>query len=268
MLFEFYHLRALGAAEWIQNWRQHVEFVHSQGLGAHPAGLSLIAERNLTLLDRYFVGLGPLVVTTIVVGGLTQRFCDNRRIRTYSLFLLAAFWTHLCYWLLESIGWPRYAFNAILFACAILPIAILGVKASTARWAAALTIVFAILTGWSGLKFYTQAWCRPAWSWSRDDGQIQLDVAKYLDEERHSGVVYAPWWAHVASLEYLAKQPGQFSPVTAQSNAPGLLVINRRLSVPDSLEYAALTRRCRKLRTFEPDYEIHRCIPGAGWKPQ
>ena len=267
LLFESYHLHALGISGWIENWRLHLAFVRSQGL-AQAVGASVIDARSLTLRDRYFLGLVPLAVITTIMSALIWRYCRDRKTRAYGLFMFAAFAIHLGYWVFMSIGWARYVFNAILFACAIVPILILGAKASPAKWTAALTIISTTFAGWAGLAYYSSAWLGPAWLWSRDDAQIQLNVVKYLDEERRSGAVYAPWWAHISSLEYLEKEPGRFSSITAQSNAPGLLVINRRLPLPDSPEYATLAARCVPLRTFEPDYEIRTCTAGAGWKPQ
>jgi len=173
--------------------------------------------------------------------------------------LLATFAVHLGYWFVISIGWPRYAFNAILFACAIVPIVILGARASIARRATVLTIVFTILVGLPGLIHYTVIWFTPAWSWSENDAQTQLDVANYLYTQVGLGVLYAPSWPHMASLEYLGNQPGQFSSITGHLNAPGLLVVNRRLGPLNNLQYAVLSARCHRVRAFEPDYEIYAC---------
>jgi hypothetical protein len=259
LLFELYKLYSLGAAGFVQNWRGHFRYVYSQGFGGLPVGFELIALRDAIIRDHYFLGLVPLVVITVLVTGSICRYCPDRRIRDYCLFLLTAFAIHLAYWLLISIGWPRYAFNMILFACAIPPILIIGVRPLTARWTAASIAVATIVLGSSGFVHYGAVWLVPAWLQSPHDAQAQLNLETYLTEHAHSGLVYAPSWAHMASLEYLANQPGRFSFATADSKAPGLLVINRRLTVPDTLEFARLFSRCRPLRKFGPDYEIHVC---------
>ena len=259
LFFELYRLHSLGAGGLVENWRDHFDYVHVQGLGSQPVGFGLIALRDAIVRDHYFLGLVPLVAITILVSGLIWRCCPDRGIRDYCLFLLIAFAIHLAYWVLMSSGRPRYAFNTILFACAIPPILIIGVKPLTARWTAASIALLTIVLGWGGFVHYGVVWFAPAWFLSPNDAQTQLDTESYLTEHGHSGVVYAPWWAHMASLEYLSREPVRFSFPTADSKAPGLLVINRRLPLPDTLEFARLSSRCRPLRTFGSDYEIHAC---------
>ena len=212
--------------------------------GDGPAALSLINARSLTLRDQYFVGVVPLAVITTIASGLAWRWCRDEKIRACCLFMFVAFAIHLGYRVFISNGWPRYAFNGILFACAIAPILILGAKASTATLTA-LTIIIATLTGGAGLNWYVGMWLKPAFLWSRHDSQLQLDVVKFLDEERHSGPVYAPNWAHVASLEYLKKSTwpvlrdhrrvqcsgliGHSSPIAA-SRQSGICDVSRSLS--------------------------------------
>lgn len=259
LLFQLYRLYSLGAAGFVKNWQDHFHYVHLQGLGGQPVGFQLIALRDAIIRNNYFLGLVPLAVITIFVSGLIWRHCPDRGIRDYCLFLLNAFAIHLAYWLLISIGWPRYAFNMILFACAIPPILIIGVKPLTARWTAASIAAITIVLGWSGFVHYRTVWFAPAWSRSPNVAQTQLSLESYLTERGHSDLVYAPWWAHMASLEFLAKQPGRISFVTADSKAEGLLVIDRRLTLPKTSEFMRLLSRCRPLRTFGADYEIRAC---------
>ncbi len=264
LLFEFYRLYSLGAAGFLKNWRDHFHYVSLQGLGGQPVGFELISLRDAVIRDHYFLGLVPLAVITILVSGLIWRNCPDRGIRDYCLFLLNAFAIHLAYWVLISIGWSRYAFNGILFACAIPPILIIGVKPLTVRWTAASIAAVTIVLGWSGFVHYRAVWLAPAWSRSPNVAQAQFNLESYLTEHGDSGSVYAPWWGHMASLEYLAKQPGRFSFATADSNAPGLLVIDRRLALPKTMDFARLFSRCRPLRAFGPDYEIRACRSAEG----
>jgi len=264
LLFELYRLYSLGAAGFVKNWRDHFHYVYSQGFDSPPVGFDLIALRDAIIRDHYFLGLVPLAVIAILVSGLIWRYCPDRKIRDYCLFLLIAFAIHLAYWLLISIGWPRYAFNMILFACAIPPILIIGTRPLTAKWSAASIAIFTIVLCWSGFVHYGAVWLGPAWSRSPNDAQAQLKLESYLIEHGHSDLVYAPGWAHMATLEYLAKQPVRFSFGNADSTAPGLLVINRRLPLPNTLQFARLLSRCRPLRTFGSDYEIHTCSSAEG----
>jgi hypothetical protein len=259
LLFELYRLYSLGAAGFVRNWRDHFHYVYSMGVDGQPVGFKLIALRDAIIREHYLLGLVPLAVITLLVSALIWRHCPDRRVRHYCLFLLIAFAIHLAYWLLMSIGWPRYAFNMILFACAIPPILVIGVKPLTARWTAASIAVFTIVLGWSGFVHYGVVWLAPAWVGSPNDAQTQLNLEAYLTESGYSGLVYAPWWGHMASLEYLAKQPGRFSFATGDSKAPGLLVVNRRLPLLNTWEFNRFFSRCRPLRTFGSDYEIHAC---------
>jgi hypothetical protein len=268
LFFELYRLYSLSAEDLVENWRHHFDYVYTQGLGGQPVGFDLIALRDAIMRDHYFLGLIPLAAITILASALIWRCCPDRGIRDYCLFLLIAFAIHLAYWVLISTGRPRYAFNVILFACAIPPIVIIRVKPLTARWTAVSIAVLTIVVGWSGFVHYGAVWFAPAWSGSPNDAQAQLDAERYLTEHGHSGIVYAPGWAHMAAIEYLSSEPGRFFFPTADSKAPGMLVINRRLPLPDTLEFARLSSRCRPLRTFGSDYEIHACSGTGEWNSE
>lgn len=268
-LFELYRLSALGAHGWLVNWGQHLQFIQSQGTGTEASLSQLLMERDGVLRERFYIGVPLLLAATIGVSGLVLRYAKSRQVRLLCSLLLAAFLIHFAYWLLKSNGWPRYALNSILFACALLPLPIIALKPTAARVVAPVVMILAIAAGWPGMRHYMDTYFvsayRPAQGPSSTD--VQRELATFLENGKERGVVYAPWWAHIAAPEYLGRRPGEFTAITAQSTAAGLLLIDKRVPVPEGGDYATLAARCHTVRTFGSQYEIQACQAAADTTP-
>lgn len=266
-LFELYRLSALGAHGWLVNWGQHLQFIRSQGTGSDASLSQLLMERDGVLRDRFYIGVPLLMGATMGVSGLVLRFAKSRQMRVLCSMLLAAFLIHFAYWLLKSNGWPRYALNSILFACALLPLPIIALKPVAARMVAPVVMILAMTVGWPGMRHYLDTYFIPAYqpALGPSGTEVQLELASFLENGKLRGVVYAPWWAHIAAPEYLGTRPGEFTAITAQSTAAGLLLIDKRVPVPEGADYVSLAARCRPVRTFGTQYEVQTCrtAPGA-----
>ncbi len=261
--FEAYRLYSLGGIEqWHENWAQHLAFVQEQGFVGDASMLQRVAELNQVWGERFLHSAIATSIATAIGAFLVWRYCDDGRVRLFCWMLLCGFAAHTGYWLLMSNGWPRYAFNAVLFAASIPPILLLGAKGKKGIVLCCAVTVFAIAFAWSGLRGYTSGPLRDALREPQGPtlAQSQIAVADYVDQASLSGTVtYAPWWAHMAAIEYLRREPGKFASVTDLSDQAGLLVIDTRLPLPADNNYARLAARCAPVKEFPPVYRILRC---------
>lgn len=261
--FEVYRLWSLGGiAQWRENWAQHLAFVQEQGFVGDASILQRAIELNQVWGERFVHSALTTGISVAVGAFLVWRYCDDSRLRLFCWLLLCAFAIHAGYWLFMSNGWPRYAFNAVLFAAAIPPVLLLGAKGRKGFFLSCTVTALLIAFSWNGLRSYATGTLRDALREPQGPtlAQSQSATADYVDRISRSGeAIYAPWWAHMAAIEYLRREPGKFASVTEKSTQAGWMVIDTRLPLPTDENYARLASRCTVDKEFPPAYRILRC---------
>lgn len=262
MAFELYRLKTLGLHGWLLNWTQHVIFIRSQGLTQQAQGFTeQFASRIQLFSDRFEVGFMATVVLA-VAGVLSALFLSrDSRAKHYAVLVGGAWALHSCYWLFMSVGWPRYAFSTIPLAMAAAAVAILHAPRRgllAAQWGVVAFLVAAMV---QPARHYTVDVLEPALSVAMAADEPSVDPKHELRDYllHHNGVIYAPWWAHVASMEYLLPGKARFTAVTSSSTTEGLLLVDRKLSLPDTDDFRRLQLRCKPLRSFGDRYELQEC---------
>ncbi|WP_153065619.1 hypothetical protein [Xanthomonas campestris] len=262
-LFELYRWQALGSSGWLANWIEHTNFIRTQGTGSASSTFDqLIQARAATFKERFNIGVGWLLAWGAFSAALTLWSTQDAKVRSLTSLLVMAFFLHLGYWIFFSNGWPRYSFNAVLYGCALICMPILYVKRGELPIPALLSIItWCALVHSSITGYIVDIWLptvRSVSSTTVTEAQKQLEVQNFLAS--YSGIIYAPWWAHIASQEYLGAGHGRFTAITpATLNDKGLLLIDRHLPLPDSDDYIRLSKRCTTLKLFYRRYEILSC---------
>lgn len=260
--FELYRLYSLGPAGWRTNWYQHLLFVHSQGLGSSSDRGALLMARMSTFRERFQIHLGVFTAFPILAVLLASWSTKDGAIRRLGWMLLATMLLQLAYWLFFSNGWPRYAFNAILFGCAAVALPLLYVRRGQLPAVAVILLLSWAVLLQGPVRQYFNGSVLQAARYLRDhspsDADEQRQVAAYL--ATYPGVIYAPWWAHIASQEYLAKTVSRFTAITPGGvEREGLLLIHKRLPLPEGEDYRTFAKRCRLMKDFGSQYQVHFC---------
>lgn len=260
--FELYRVHSLGVAGWWTNWSEHLLFVQSQGLDASSDRSALLAARLGSFRDRFQIGLAVFVAFPILAVALASWSTREVAIRRLGCMLVAAMLLQLGYWLFFSNGWPRYAFNAVLFGCAAVALPLLYVRRGQLPGA-----VVTLFAAWALLLQAPARQYAAGNVWQAIDGlnnnalsdaNEQRQVAAYLAS--YHGVIYAPWWAHMATQEYLAGTVARFTAITPTSvDAEGLLLVHKRLPLPDGQDYRTFATRCQPLKDFGQQYQVMYC---------
>lgn len=263
VLFELYRWHSLGSIGWVTNWDNHIHFIRTQGTGSASSTFDqLIHARAITFKERFNIGMAWLLAWGVFSAALTLWSTQDIKVRSLTSLLVIAFFVHLGYWIFFSNGWPRYAFNAVLYGCALICIPILYVRRGELPIPALLSIIaWCALNHASITGYIADVWLpavRSTDSSTLTEAQKQQEVQSFLAS--YSGIVYAPWWAHIASQEYLGAGHGRFTAITPSTlSDEGLLFIDRHLPLPDSTDYIRLSKRCEPLRLFYDRFEIQSC---------
>jgi len=264
IIFELYRLHALGLHGWMENWKLHIAFVRSQGVAQHAQSTyALIAERMDAFSIRFEFGFPATIALAVTGTFFALAMSRDNRTKTFALLVFVAWLLHASYWLLMSVGWARYAFLSIPFAIAAACVPILYAPLtgrSAIQWGLLAFLLAAIV---QPTRHYISSIWHPSLSHSSDAAdatqrsKVQLrDFLAGTDE-----VIYTPWWAHAASMEYLLPGHAHFTAVTSQSASGGLLLIDKKLPLPETSDFTELSARCRPLRSFGERYRVDRCSP-------
>ncbi|NIJ89756.1 hypothetical protein FHR49_002564 [Xanthomonas campestris] len=262
-LFEIYRWHSLGSNGWLTNWDNHIQFIRTQGTGSASLTFDqLILTRAAIFKERFNIGVGWLLAWGAFSAALALWSTQDMKVRSLTSLLVIAFFIHLGYWILLSNGWPRYAFNAVLYGCALICIPILYVRRGELPIPALLSIIAWCALIHANITEYIEGVWLPAVrstdSTVLTEAQKQQEVQNFL--AGYSGIVYAPWWAHIASQEYLGEGHGRFTAITPGTlKDEGLLFIDRHLPLPDGSDYVQLSKRCTPLMLFHDRYEIRSC---------
>lgn len=263
ILFELYRMHSLGAQGWILNWKMHIEFIRSQGLAQQDQAFAVqFAERIHLFSARFEIGFAATVVVAVAGVISTLALSKDGYAKRFAILIGGAWALHAAYWLFMSVGWPRYAFLSVPFAIAAASIPILHVPRRglvAAQWALPAFLLAAFV---QPARHYVVDVLYPTLSIAADKSKPAPDPKAELREFliHRQGVLYAPWWAHVASMEYLLPGKAHFTAVTASSTDEGLLLIDEKLTLPETADFTKLQRRCKPFRSIGNRYRLEECI--------
>lgn len=111
LIFETYKLLSLGWSSYLENWKQYMAALAEMGAGKSLDWTALL-ERFKILSQIYIAWLTiPLCVTAIIINAKFGNQKSTLSLAAFALLISGA--TGLLYWLLLSLGWPRYAWIAM-----------------------------------------------------------------------------------------------------------------------------------------------------------
>ncbi|WP_321954319.1 hypothetical protein [Paraburkholderia bannensis] len=261
--FEIYRFVQFGSAgAYLENWREHLAFVSSQG-GRNGAVSMLETVRDRMTLFRHqfsvtlWFALGCAVVASSFVKG-------NTRLTLLSRLVFAAVILHVAYWLFASNGWARYVYEAMIAFCFLLAIVIASDSSKFLVGACIVAIAVMAFNTRDELRGTNAVIGRGLIS-TRAFPTIDADkkTIDYLVEHSNGNRVYTSWWAAVANLEYLSPRRLLFQEWNHHPDgdkAPYLMVTNERFEYPNAFFLEAL-RKCGAPIFIDAPYRVYQCRP-------
>jgi hypothetical protein len=261
LAFEAWKGASLGLEGYLAQLRSLESLILTYGMkrtGFVPAEITV---RLIAFYTGFGVSLPGLLVLTAFGGSLAWRTAGAVFRRLY-LVLLAGVVVHTGYWLLFSIGLPRYFLIGVVLLSALLTIPCLALR----RGAPALLYSGALalsLVGAVGRVQYPISILQGEWSASPPTRSNRESVVSFLDARLDRRPFIGQWWASVADLEYLSKGVLDFkgyAALRAKELSRGVLVVtNGRFDDTGDKAFSSLVAGCGRPVLAAAPYAVHEC---------
>lgn len=218
MCFEVWKFLTLGFAGYVDNILQLLDYARGQGMLNKPFSINQLTERAHDFYLRFGVSISEM----LLLGGASVYLVFQTG-RNWLRRLIAVLFTgaviHLTYWLIFSLGWPRYFYSGLMLLCFIISIPLLVIEKNKDR-ILYLLILALLLTGtlWRSKLLTGTLWptnypilIPDAWFTAAIDRQHQVLVTEFLDANFDKRPFVTLWGGSVTDLEYLLQGVANFT---------------------------------------------------------
>jgi hypothetical protein len=261
LAFEAWKAALLGGEAYLAHLRGLAYILSNQGTSHSAFWPAEITTRLIAFSTRFGVSLPGLLVLAVFGGSLVWRTGSPAFRRLY-LVLGAGIVVHTCYWLVLSIGWPRYIYMGVILLCALVSIPYLALegRGPIMLYSAALALS---LLGTVGRLHGPIAGLGGAWFAPSTFRLNQDSVVRFLDARLDRRPFVGQWAAPVADLEYLSKGVLGFkgySALTLADLSRGVLVVtNSRFHDAGDKQFSSFVTSCGQPVLAAAPYAIHEC---------
>jgi hypothetical protein len=210
VLFELWKLLALGPAQYLDTVEELGGFFTSTGGASDAAPIWERAAANSAIMTDAF-GFGPLPLV-VAVGGLAwvmRRYAD-RRARGFFLLLLTSGAAHLLWYVVLSIGNPRYAIIGLLLLAAAAACVALTTPPTISAVCGVCLVLLAIIPARSVVLEPVDA-ARDGELYRPSERVRRLEATADALADLDDGRPFVGgWWATVVDLEYMLPTVSNF----------------------------------------------------------
>jgi hypothetical protein len=256
LAFELYKLQQLGAAGFVENWREFRRAFRSMGVGGDElALLARLAQRLTALHERFGVHPAAAAVFAVLVL-LAARRALHAPWRLLLAGLAVACGVHTAYWLFKSVGLPRYQIIPIGLSCIALCIPIWGCRRWLPRCGFTLAALVLIAPGLPRLSFALGLADRGLFQPTTERLARDRVVATLRELQAKEGAAFvSPWWATCIDVEFLVPGHVTFRRLEALPNlrGPKYVLLNHKFAnAEDPVLAQARARTVRTVLTEGP----------------
>jgi hypothetical protein len=241
-VFELFKIQQLGFTGFTANWEAFLAAAGKQGMdaGGQPFW-TRVQERLSAVQDRFALNPAALLLFVIFTLRLTWSQWEKCWSRLFA-GLAASTAVYSLYWLMFSIGWPRYLVIAIGLAAFALCVPALACSRWQDRALSCVCVLVLVAAGIPripyALSLADNGIFRPS-----TERQARADVVAVIHatEERGPVVLASRWWAECVDVKFNLPSNLNFRLGETVSDLPkgSLLLLNRRFSINDSAEKEA-----------------------------
>lgn len=261
LAFQAWKLVAIGPGRTFEQYQTLVSLVTDYGVRQEGLRLGVLAERLGSFQSSFGVSLTGMLVLAVLGCALAWR-SGHLAFRRLFVALLAGVAAHAAYWLLASVGWPRYFFIGLVLLAALVALPYLAIerRAHLAVYTLALGVS---LTATLGRLTQPAANLEGRWFEPGRWRSSQAVVAEYLNARLDRQPFFGQWWAPVADLEYLSRGVLVFRGYTTITRADlerGVLAVsNRRFDGRDDPAWTGFLARCGPPVLNVAPYAVYEC---------
>ena len=258
--FELWKVGSLGPEGYLEHLEMVRQFLSWQAVNKEFS-LAEITNRLIVFDTRFGTSLLSLLLLAIF-GGYVSWSAGNDALRRLYLVLLAGVALHACYWLVLSIGWPRYFFTGLVLLCALVAMPFLALNRLVPSTLYAMSLALSLL-GTLGRVQVPISDLDGRWFEQSESRVNQARVVRFLDQRVHQRPFVCQWWAPVADLEYLSRGVLNFkgyAALTAEDLTRGfLMVTNSRFHQSGDERFSALVDSCGAPVLAADPYAVYDC---------
>lgn len=276
--FEVWKLFVLGLSGYINNALQFLEFFRGQGMIINkPLIIEQLTERSQIFYSRFGISISEMLLFGLANIYLAFKISDSW-FRRFIAISFAGTFAHLIYWLLFSVGWPRYFYSGLVFLCFIMstPLLVINKKKGLAVYLLAIAILLTgaiyrpkLLTGTVWPINYPIL-IPDTWFTKTPERKNQLLVTEFLDAHFDRRPFVAFWGGSVTDLEYLSRNVANFigyQGLKSQDYERGFLLIKNmefdkyKYGGSEEQQFKSLIAKCGLPVFIAEPYIIYDCKP-------
>lgn len=258
IVFEIYKLTQLGTIEYVANFRQTMDASREMAGSGSVVPFSDLGPR-LTAMQAAF---GVNLIVLVVLIGLAVTFRQPELWRRWALLAAGLFASALCggtYWLLLSIGRPRYLAMAVVLGCFALSVPVMSLLRRRNKAVFALLAILSLSSGLSRITNIVHAADNGIFRISTQRRARLAAVAKIVQLKQEQPVaLVSRWWASFVDLDFDLPGTMNFRRIEAVDALPGAKIFagNRLFIDENDPTIRSLRQRTKRLIFLEPPYEV------------
>ena len=266
LVFEVWKFSSLGGDAYLANWKDFFSFLMNTGeaAGGRPATVWEVVERNSAVMqDNY--GYGPIATVVIVVAiCVLVNASTDRKTKALCWLLMVCGMAHLAWFLISTIGNPRYLLIGLLLLAASVSCGVMARPAGLAMVAIVAVVTLAAVAAnvrISGPLIDA----RKGVLFKPNERVVNLQAtANVLANTRSGERFIGGWWATVQDLEYMMPTVSNFVHVEdvsqGEMHTGRLLVRNQSFTkLAPSQEFSIWEQTCQEVVFSAPPYLVTRC---------
>lgn len=264
--FEAWKLIKLGFAGYVDNILQFLAYARGQGMSNKLFDFGQLTERTQNFYSRFGVSISEM----LLLGGASVYFSFQtgsnwlRRLTTVSF---SGAVIHSLYWLIFSLGWPRYFYSGLVLLCFIVSISFLAIDKREGRILYFL-ILAVLLTGTLGRIGYPLIMISNGWFTTAPDRKNQVLVTEFLDVHFDQRPFVSFWGGSVTDLEYLLRGVANFTGykgLKPQDFERGFLLVRNakfdKHGGAEDQQFKSLVSNCGLPVLIAEPYTVYDCKP-------
>jgi hypothetical protein len=262
LAFEAWKAVSLGFDGYVLQLRSLGQLIFTYGRKQTGFAATEITDR-LSLFSSRFGAPLPVLAAVAAFGGFLAWRSGGAAFKRLYLVLLAGVAVHTGYWLVLSLGVPRYFVMGLVLVSALLSIPYLGLQGRLPVLAYSAALALSLIGAVDRLHYQLLIL---QYQWSSVSPPIRSNrerVVSFLDARHDRRPFIGQWWASVADLEYLSNGVLNFKGYTAMTVdelSRGVLVItNGGFDNAGDTAFAALVAGCGRPVLAAAPYAVYEC---------
>lgn len=260
ILFESWKLINLGSYNYLENWKNFLNYVGNDGARFDQAtSIFALYDIRVSILFERFGLLLPNVVFMLLIGWILIR--KDKSLRYLFITLVSIIMIYSVWWLFFSIGWARYFIINLIILIFVISLPLLSTRSRTTVFLYFMLIILFSSNTWSRLKYPFDGLTPFDFQPSAETQSLiftsRLLSSSITKQER----IATQWWGTAADIEYLMDGHLNFTTFhddSLENTDVFFVAVNRDFMNDNDEDFIELIDDCKELRDVD-SYFVATC---------